>query len=238
MSIYLPYTYLIGWSTHNKWYYGVRYAKKKDVLYETGCHPDDLWVTYHTSSNHVREFTKKHGDPDIIQVRKTFDKEESAKQWENKVLRRMKVVDSEKWLNKRLGTSWKGFTTEGMIPHNKIYETYTITCEFCKKTCDFKYTRDKRGLRKTCGSKSCVGKWSTKYKPRKGFVPSNKIENTFEWQCETCGKKEIRRDTHKQRKKRFCNKSCAATYSNLFGGRSKSTYNLKNRQNSIEQAPP
>lgn len=29
------YTYLIGWSSHNKFYYGVRYAK--------GSNPNELW---------------------------------------------------------------------------------------------------------------------------------------------------------------------------------------------------
>lgn len=43
MYIYTPYTYLIGWSKHNIWYYGKRTAKN--------CHPNDFWVTYFTSSN-------------------------------------------------------------------------------------------------------------------------------------------------------------------------------------------
>ncbi len=65
MSIYIPYTYIIGWSLYNKYYYGVRYAKN--------CNPNDLWKTYFTSSKYVKEFRNNHGEPDIIQVRKTFE---------------------------------------------------------------------------------------------------------------------------------------------------------------------
>lgn len=92
MSIYQPYTYLIGWSKHSVFYYGVRYAKK--------CHPDDLWVTYFTSSKSVKTFRKEHGEPDIVEVRRTFDCYEKAILWEYKVLRRMNVVKDKKWLNK------------------------------------------------------------------------------------------------------------------------------------------
>lgn len=89
---HIPYTYLIGWSNLNKWYYGVRYAR--------GCSPDDLWVKYKTSSNYVKDFVREHGDPDIIQVRKTFDNVSNARLWEEKVLVRMNVIKNEKWINK------------------------------------------------------------------------------------------------------------------------------------------
>ena len=49
----MSYTYLIGWTKYNIQYYGVRYAK--------GCHPDDLWKTYFTSSKYVKEFREKNG---------------------------------------------------------------------------------------------------------------------------------------------------------------------------------
>lgn len=49
---------------------------------------------------------------------------------------------------------------------------------------------------------------------RKGLSPHNKIKSTFEFQCQQCHKKEIRRDTA-HNKQRFCSKSCAVTYSNL-----------------------
>jgi hypothetical protein len=85
------YTYLIGWSSHNKYYYGVRYAKNSN--------PNELWKSYFTSSKHVKYFAEKHGDPDIIEIRKEFDDRDSAILWENLVLKRMNVVKDSRFLN-------------------------------------------------------------------------------------------------------------------------------------------
>ncbi len=95
MDIYVPYTYLIGWSNHNKWYYGVRYAKK--------CNPQDLWNTYFTSSNYVKDFREEYGEPDIIEIRKTFKNRDSAIIWEMKVIKRMNMTESNIWLNRSYG---------------------------------------------------------------------------------------------------------------------------------------
>lgn len=92
MTIYVPYTYLIGWSKLDIWYYGVRFSKQ--------CNPSDLWNPYKTSSKYVKEFCKLHGDPDVIRVRRTFVDANSARKWELKVLRRLRVTRSERWLNK------------------------------------------------------------------------------------------------------------------------------------------
>lgn len=88
----MAYTYLIGWSEHQKFYYGVRFAK--------GAKPEDLWKTYFTSSKYVKAFRIKYGEPDIISIRKAFIESKDARIWEHKVLRRMKVVNKDKWLNK------------------------------------------------------------------------------------------------------------------------------------------
>ena len=94
MNIYnKPYTYLIGWSHLNKFYYGVRYAQD--------CHPSDFWNKYFTSSKYVAECREEHGEPDIVQIRKTFDLREQARAWETKVLTRMKVAHREDFLNRR-----------------------------------------------------------------------------------------------------------------------------------------
>lgn len=87
-----PYTYLIGWKNLNLWYYGVRYAN--------GCDPQDLWNPYKTSSKYVKECFEKYGTPTVIEVRKTFTDEKLARIWEQKVLRRLKVVNNTKWINK------------------------------------------------------------------------------------------------------------------------------------------
>lgn len=88
----MAYTYLIGWSNLNKFYYGVRFSKN--------CRPEDLWVSYFTSSKHVKEFVKQYGDPDIIKIRKIFENNNQARLWEEKVLKKMDVIKDDKWLNK------------------------------------------------------------------------------------------------------------------------------------------
>jgi hypothetical protein len=91
MNIYIPYTYLIGWTHLNKYYYGVRYSKK--------CNPSDLWVSYFTSSKIVKHYRVEHGEPDVIQIRKLFDNPQSARLWEYKVLKRLGCIKDTKWLN-------------------------------------------------------------------------------------------------------------------------------------------
>ena len=96
----MAYTYLIGWSVLNKWYYGVRYAK--------GCHPEDLWVDYFTSSRHVQKVRSEFGEPDVVAVRRVFGDEVSARIWEDKVLRRLAAPSSPKWLNRHHGGKFFG----------------------------------------------------------------------------------------------------------------------------------
>jgi hypothetical protein len=91
-TTYQPYTYLIGWTDQQKYYYGVRYAKN--------CSPGDFWTKYFTSSPAVLSMRLLHGDPDIRQIRKMFSNREQARQWETRVLTRMKVVVREDFLNK------------------------------------------------------------------------------------------------------------------------------------------
>ena len=88
----VPYTYLIGWSKHQVYYYGVRFAKD--------CHPDDLWESYFTSSKYVSEFVESNGNPDVIQIRKTFDNPDQAIDWESRVLKKMSVTKRDDFLNK------------------------------------------------------------------------------------------------------------------------------------------
>lgn len=85
------YTYLVGWKPQDRWYYGVRYSKHSD--------PIDLFRTYFTSSKYVKDFIDLHGRPDIVLIRKTFIDKQKAINWEHKVLRRLHVTKSERWLN-------------------------------------------------------------------------------------------------------------------------------------------
>lgn len=92
MNIYVPYTYVVGWKKLNKWYYGVRFSKN--------CNPNDLWNPYKTSSKTVKKLCEEYGDPDHIEVRKTFCDSFEARLWENRVLKKLKVLSKENWLNK------------------------------------------------------------------------------------------------------------------------------------------
>ena len=110
------YTYLIGWTKHNKWYYGVRFSKKS--------RPGELWVTYFTSSKYVKEFAALNGDPDVIQIRKKFIEKTKAITWESKVLKRMDVVHNSIWLNKTNNKAIRGtHTYKYREPWNKGIST-------------------------------------------------------------------------------------------------------------------
>lgn len=98
---YLPYTYLIGWSQLDKWYYGSKTSKSKQHI----ANPKTLWNGYYTSSAYVKKFRELHGEPDIICVRRTFKSREQALLWEHKVLKRLGVGKSTKWLNKSISGS-------------------------------------------------------------------------------------------------------------------------------------
>ena len=87
------YTYLIKFKPDNLYYYGVRYAKN--------AHPDELGVSYFSSSKHVKRLIENNSIDDFeFQVRKTFKNRQKAIDWENKVLRRMDVVNRKDFINK------------------------------------------------------------------------------------------------------------------------------------------
>lgn len=86
------YTYLIGWSLMGIYYYGAQYRNMAN--------PKDLWVKYFTSSKTVKIFRSIYGEPDIIQIRRTFGTNRNlCLIWETKVLRRMKAKTNPKFLN-------------------------------------------------------------------------------------------------------------------------------------------
>ena len=88
----MPFTYLIGWSKLDKFYYGARWASNSS--------PDDLWTTYFTSSKHVKQFRELHGEPDIILIKKLFNTVIECRDYEERVLRKLKVTKNDRWLNR------------------------------------------------------------------------------------------------------------------------------------------
>ena len=91
MNTYIPYTYRVTCKTTGEHYYGVRTA--------AGCHPDDFWVSYFTSSKKVHNLIEQYGKEDfIVEIRKTFPgNPDAARDWEAKVLK--KIYLDENWLN-------------------------------------------------------------------------------------------------------------------------------------------
>lgn len=89
---HIPYTYCITHKPSGKRYYGARYAN--------GCHPDDLWVKYFTSSKTIKGLIKLDGKEAFsIEVRRIFKTAEACVEWESKVLRRLDVTYNTNWLN-------------------------------------------------------------------------------------------------------------------------------------------
>lgn len=93
----VAFTYLIGWSSLDKWYYGVRFGKRAN--------PKDLWTKYFTSSKVVASMRIEVGEPDVIQVRQVFSSARAACDWETRVLRRMKVIKRDDFLNEAYCTA-------------------------------------------------------------------------------------------------------------------------------------
>lgn len=116
MNIYptrdhVPYTYLIGWSNLNKFYYGRRTAKK--------CHPEEFWKTYFTSSLYVKNFIKENGEPDIIQIRQTFQDTLKCEIWEHRFLTKIKAATNPKFINQHNGGSFFSTTNKVAVIDKK-----------------------------------------------------------------------------------------------------------------------
>ena len=95
MNIYIPFTYIIGWSQHKKFYYGCKFAK--------GCKPADLWSTYFTSSKYVKEFREQFGEPDIIKIHRTFSNKNACVLFENDFLIKIDAKNNPLFLNESNG---------------------------------------------------------------------------------------------------------------------------------------
>lgn len=99
MSVYAefePFVYLIGWSKLNLYYIGSRFCNSKNRV----AHPSQLWKSYFTSSKLVKETRLKNGDPDIIEIRKTFSTSKEANDYENRLLQRIGAVFDPRFLNR------------------------------------------------------------------------------------------------------------------------------------------
>ena len=106
MSIYVPYTYHLYHKPTQTHYYGSRYAQ--------GCHPNDLWTKYFSSSKLIKQLREQYGDDSFtVKIRRTFDTAQKALEWEQNVLRRLKVLRRDDWLNANINGSVFALTQEG-----------------------------------------------------------------------------------------------------------------------------
>ena len=88
----IPFTYLIKHIPTDKYYYGVRFKKN--------CNPNDLWTKYFTSSKKVKSLIKKYSKESFVfEIRKIFKTSQQAINWEHKVLKRLKVIYRDDFLN-------------------------------------------------------------------------------------------------------------------------------------------
>ena len=111
------YTYFIGWSTHNIYYYG-RQTR-------IGCDPANFWKTYFTSSTHVAKFREQNGEPDIVQIRKIFGEDYvKCSNWETNVLTKLNCAKHPKFLNKTNNTLAFTKGTTGIAPAFDINGEY------------------------------------------------------------------------------------------------------------------
>lgn len=114
----IPYTYLIGWSQQDKWYYGRRTARN--------CDPSEFWSSYFTSSKYVSNFREKYGDPDIIKIDKIFDNIKECKIYEEKILLEFDVQNNEMFLNRKNGDS-KWDTTNQVTVRDESGNVFNIS---------------------------------------------------------------------------------------------------------------
>ena len=120
MSIYTPFTYIIGWSEHKKFYYGAKCAQ--------GCQPSDLWESYFTSSEYVTEFREENGEPDIIKIHRKFQCSEDCVSFEHEFLTKIDAKNHQLFLNKSNGS--KSFISKGLVVvKDKEGKTFQISID-------------------------------------------------------------------------------------------------------------
>jgi len=99
MNKFKTYTYYLYHIPTAKKYYGYRFANKCEA-------EQDLWSTYFSSSELVKELIKEYGKESFrAEVRKLFDTREEAHEYEQRFLHKVKAVESKEWLNRAYANS-------------------------------------------------------------------------------------------------------------------------------------
>lgn len=89
---YKPYVYLLKFKPNEKFYIGVKYGK--------GASPDLFWVKYFTSSKIVKNLVRVYGKESFeYEILKTFDSPEKALKYEQTIIRRMNLINDNRFFN-------------------------------------------------------------------------------------------------------------------------------------------
>lgn len=93
-----PYTYVITHNPSGLKYYGSRYSKR--------CQPTDLWKSYFTSSQTIKQMIEQDGiEAFSFEVRKTFSSVYECRRWESRFLHKIDARSNPKWINAHNGGS-------------------------------------------------------------------------------------------------------------------------------------
>ena len=139
------YVYLVGWIKQNLWYYGSKSGKRAD--------PAQFWKTYFTSSADVKRLRKEIGEPDVIQIRRSFDDSYAAISYERTVIRRMGMIYKDKWLNRCAGGCLdyvKAYTKSGKAIVVERDDPRFVTNEIVHHNKNIGIFKDSNGVVKRC----------------------------------------------------------------------------------------
>ena len=137
-----PYTYFIRWNTLGLNYYGRRTANR--------CHPEELFISYFTSSKVVADIIDEFGMPDIIKIHKIFSDIDSCKIQEERFLKKVNAAGKITWINQTNGDI--NFDTTG----KKLSESHKqkISWKGKKHSAETKLKQSQSAI----GHQRCLGK--------------------------------------------------------------------------------
>lgn len=218
MNIYIPFTYIIGWSKHKKFYYGAKYAQ--------GCQPSDLWESYFTSSDYVKEFRKENGEPDIIKIHKVFIDKNSCVEFEHQYLTKIDAKNHPLFLNESNGggkTFYKKKVTEKEKEKTKRTHIKKYGCESSNQSEIVKETKrlslfDKYGVEYNFQLESFKEKSKQTCLEKYGYESSNSVPEIIEKKKQTCLEKYgvenyTKTEEYKERSKQTCLEAYGVEYS-------------------------
>ena len=94
-NVRLPYVYLIRHIPSGKFYAGSRYSNS--------CHPSDFWVSYFTSSKHIKQIIATEGK-DSFEILEIIPRpNDDATQFESILLKSVNARNHNMWLNRTNG---------------------------------------------------------------------------------------------------------------------------------------